>query len=326
MPSDFQLAVVSLSAIDSENGTFRITTNREVADLVSAFERVGLTNPPVLLTKDDGYLVVCGFRRIAAARDIGWTTIPARILPPDTDPVSCALFTISENSIERSLNLVETSRALSLIESLTGDKKKMVETARKAGLPGNPSLFTKMLPICRLPEPLQEGLLSGNLALPSVYLLSKLPPDTAVALTGFLTKLKLSLHKQRELIDILFEISKLEDISIESVLASREIDAIFNDEKTDLPQKSGRIREYLKQRRYPNLTKAQAEFEILKSDLKLGENVTLKAPPGFESNRFNLSFTFANPDDLENHLKTLEKLTQHNAFKTFLSSRDPRGH
>jgi ParB family chromosome partitioning protein len=322
MPSDFQVAVVPLSVIDSETGTFRITTNSEVKDLASAFERVGITNPPIVKSKGDGYLVVCGFRRIAAARDIGWETLPVRILPAGTGPVSCALLAISENCIERSLNLIETSRALSLIESLTGDMNEMAEIAHKAGLPGNLSLFRKMLSLSRLPEPLQKGLLSGNLALPSVLILSELPSDTAVALSDFLASLKLSLHKQRELIDIVVEISRREDCTIESVITSNEITAIFDDSKTDLPQKSGRIRSCLKQRRFPNLTQAQAEFERLKSNLKLGENVSLKAPPGFESNRFNLSLNFASPTEFKNQLKTLGKLMDDQEFIQFLSARD----
>jgi ParB family chromosome partitioning protein len=323
MPSDIQPAEVPLSAIDSENETFRITTNLEVGDLVSAFERVGLSNPPILKPQNDKYHLVCGFRRVSAARLVGWQSIPARILPDNVDPLSCALLAISENSIERSLNLIETSRALSLLASLSENMEAMAATARRIGLPGNRSHFQKIIPLCQLPKPLQTGLLSGALALPSVHLLSNLPSETAVPLSQFLADLKLSLHKQRELIDIVLEISKLEDLSVETVISSAEITDILEDPKADLPQKSGRIRRCLKQRRFPNLSQAQEEFDHLKSQLKLGENVSLKAPPGFESNRYTLSLTFGSPAELQSQMKVLGELSAHPEFNHLLTSRDP---
>jgi ParB family chromosome partitioning protein len=325
MPSEVYHASVPLSNIDSETDTFRITSNREVADLVAAFKRVGLSNPPILKNTDGGYAVVCGFRRVAAARCAGWQSLPARIMPGDTDLLTCALLAISENSIERDLNLIEMSRALTLLQTLIGDKGTLMETAESVGLPGNPSMMEKLLPLCRLPEPLQNGLLSGALALPSVLMLSRLSTETAIVLSEFLSGMKLGLHKQREFIDIIFEISKREECSIESVIASPDIVAIQSDPNTDPPQKTGRIREYLRQRRFPSLTRAQAEFHRLKSQLKLGSHVSLKPPPGFESNRYILSLSFASPVEFEAQRDILGELAKHREFIHLLSSRDPHG-
>jgi len=323
MTFEFHPEKVPLSAIDSEAQPFRITTKSGVDDLVSAFMRVGLTSPPILKPATGGYHVVCGYRRVTAARSIGWQSIPANILPEDTDALSCALLAISENSIERSLNLIETSRALSLLDSLIAEKEDLLETSAKFGLPGSPSLLKKILPLCRLPVPLQEGLLSGTLAMPVARMLSNLPTETAVAFAEFLITLKLSLHKQRELTDIVVEISKRDECSVVSVLTSPEICRILDDPDTDQPRKAGQVREYLRKRRFPSLTRTMAEFEALKGRLKLGENVSLKPPAGFESNRYTISLTVGSPAEFENQRKTLEKLAQHDEFIRLLESRNP---
>lgn len=323
MPFEYQPADVSLSDIDSGVEIYRITTNCDADDLASVIECAGLANPPILKPTANGYIIICGFRRIAAARSLGWRTISARLIDEDAAPLSCALLAISENCIERSLNLIETSRAVAILSSLIPEKNELQETAEKFGLPGNPSLLKKVLPLCRLPLPLQEGVLSGSLALPCIQMLSRLPAETSVVLAEFLTTLKLSLHKQRELIDIVQEISKREDCSIENILESPDICRIFDDPEADLPRKAALIREYLKKRRFPHLTRAETRFEELKSRLKLGNYVFLKPPPGFESNRYTLSMSFGSLTEFEAHRKTLEKISKQKDFVHILSSRDP---
>lgn len=323
MSFEYRQAEVFLSDIDSKIETFRITTNSSVEDLAHAMDRLGITRPPTLKTSANKHTVVCGFRRISAARSLGWRSISARILPEDADPLECALLAITENSIERPLNLIETSRALSLLSLLIKDRSKVLEAAEKAGLPGNVGLFKKILPLCKLPLPIQGGILSGSLALPSAHLLSRLPDETSVAVAEFLTNLKLSLHKQRELIDMVIELSKLEDCSIESILNSPEVCQLLNNPEMDLPRKAGKIREHLKKRRFPHLTQAQDEFKHLTGRLKLGEHVSLKPPPGFEGNRYTISLSFGNLPDFEKQIKILSKLAQNDEFVHLVRSRDP---
>lgn len=323
MPFKYELKSVALSDIDSAIDTFRITTKKRIDELISAVDRVGLTNPPILEQTPDGYVVVCGFRRIAAARSLGWLSIPARLAPEDASPLFCALLAISENSVERPLNPIETSRALFLLSSLIDDERELLKTAEKVGLPVNQSQIKRLLPLCSLPKLLQEGILSGSLALPSVQMLSDFPDDTAVLVADFLIMLNLSLNKQRELIGIIDEISHSGGESIESILGSSDIRQILQDPEADLPRKAGKIREYFKRRRFPHLSKAQTEFERFKSRLKLGENITLTPPAGFESNRYAISLSFGSMPEFEKQIKTLEKLSVDEEFGHLLCSRDP---
>lgn len=323
MHFEYRQVSVSLSDIDSENEAFRITTNSRIDDLAGAMDRIGLSTPPILRAGTVRQTVICGFRRIYAAKSLGWKHLPARILPEDVGPLSCALLSISENSIERPLNLIERSRAYSLLSTLIKDTGELVETLEKVGLPATPSLIDKMRPLCEMPWELQEGLIAGTLALPCAIMLSRLDNDTAVAIAVFVKNLKLSLHKQREFIDLVSEISKLEECSIESILASSAIHKILANPETDLPRKALKIRAYLKQRRFPHLFHAQEAFENLASSLKLGQSVSIKPPAGFESNRYTITQSFGSLAEFETQVNSLAQLAANKAFVQLLHSRDP---
>ena len=318
IPTKFDYRTVALNDINSEKAPFQITTNNAVKDLTDAFIQVGLLNPPVLTYRENRYVVVCGHRRVLAARSLAWETIPARILLSQNDPLICAYLAISENSIERPLNLIETSRALSLLRLFILDNKERYKVAGNLGLPSSPSLIKKIEPLCHLPQQMQNGILSGEISLPSALMLSKFQPKTAGLLSGLLSYLKLSLNKQKELIVIIQEIAIIEDCTVEDLIQSEKIQGILNDTEMDLPRKSGLVRNYLKRRRFPHISSTLDSFEKLKNSLSLGENASLKPPPGFESNHYNLTLSFSNISELNRHKQTLERLVQDDRIKLLL--------
>lgn len=319
IPSELENRIVSLSDIDLKQETFRITTNNAVEDLVCSFKRVGLINPPILMHQGTGYIVLCGYRRISAARATGWHTVPVRVLSPESNPLSRVMLAISDNTGERALNLIETSRALSLISSIVTDDETRNRIAGEVGLPENPVLLRKIEPLCRLPKPIQNGILSSDIAMPSALMLEKMPPETVGSLAAMLSKLKLSLSKQREFIDTLQEISARDDCTIEDILQSPDIRKITNDPDLNTPHKAGLIRNILKQRRFPHLSKAQASFNRFRKSLKLGNNLSLNPPPGFESSQYTITFSFSNLSDLEDHRKSLARLAKDERLKDLLS-------
>ena len=323
MPSDIEISSISLSDVALENQTFRITTDKDLSDITKSIKRVGLINPPVVISNGrSGLHIVCGYRRIKASIKLGCDRIPARLLPENTNGLSCALLSISENITERPLNQLEISRALSILKDQEPIREKFVAIAQSLGLPHTTSIINKMLPLCRLPEQLQGGIVSGALSLPTALMLSNFSEDNALLLGEFIIKLRLSLHKQREMLGLLEEIVINEDTSYRHVLSAEQISGIMDDPELDMPRKAGMIRSYIKKRRYPNLSEAQDAFEHMKGALKIGDNASLNPPPGFESNRYTFSFTFSSISDIKTQAETLNRLAENDALIRFLSERD----
>ena len=149
---------ISMDDIDAGDLTYRITTRSDVEDLLGSIQKIGLIQPPVL-AGGSGHAIVCGFRRIAACRKLGWTRITARVLEKTTDRFKIAQLSIADNALQRSLNLVETSRALNLLDDFGPDNQQRREAAEALGLPVNRSVVPAIKKVCRLPLPIQEGIL-----------------------------------------------------------------------------------------------------------------------------------------------------------------------
>ncbi len=85
----YRLKIVDLSEIDLGDDAFRITTERQVDDLMDSINHVGILHHPLLLKKEATYTIICGFRRIEACRRLNWSELEAMILGPDTMRLKC---------------------------------------------------------------------------------------------------------------------------------------------------------------------------------------------------------------------------------------------
>jgi len=63
--------LIPLADIDPRDERFRITTRRDSDDLHISIGRLGLQAEPLVLPGASGFVIVSGFRRIAACRGLG---------------------------------------------------------------------------------------------------------------------------------------------------------------------------------------------------------------------------------------------------------------
>ncbi|MGW8300677.1 MAG: ParB/RepB/Spo0J family partition protein [Desulfobacterales bacterium] len=304
--------------IDTKDLTFRITTRADIEDLLGSIQKTGLIQPPVLIENPGGYAIVCGFRRIAACRKLGWTRITARILEKSVDRFKTAQLSIADNALQRSLNLVETSRALKLLDDFGPDKQQRREAAEALGLPISGSLASAVKEICGLPLPVQEGILTDTINLSMALELGGLEPLTAEGLVRLFNQLKVGLNKQRELLLLLKEISQREQITISQLIAEKPLQEVLKTVEMDRAVKRQKVRSYLRQRRFPAITKAETEYRKWVKQLKLGNNINMIPPKDFEGNTFSMTLRFKNRQDLADLNKKIEKMILHPALRKIL--------
>ncbi|QTA89874.1 ParB/RepB/Spo0J family partition protein [Desulfonema magnum] len=337
----FPIFTVSLSCVDLEDCTYQITTETSVDDLSCSIESVGLMCPPLLINQrpetgnsnvgradfehcpqPGGFTIVSGFRRIAACHCLGWSDIEARILNADTQKLDCVKFAITENAFQRPLNLIEMSRAVYMLSVFFKEDKKLAEAASAIGVLANPSLVKKLKAVCLLPGAIQDNVLSDTISLSMALELGRLEADAGVAFAGLFETLKLSLNKQREIITRVREIALREDISILDVIMGDDFQEILNNEDLDRNQKARDIRFYLKQRRFPAITRTETAFEALVKELNLGKNVSLRPPRDFEGTVYNLNLSFKDLTELKACGVSVEKIIQNPAFDRWLKGTD----
>lgn len=313
IPLNPALAVqkVFLNQVDLANSTFRITTCTDLDKLEGSVQTLGLLHPPLLQSNAAGYTVICGFRRIAACQRLGWNKIPAMILEENFDRFELAQLAIADNALQRPLNLLESSRAVKLLSDACTDPKQLKKALQDLGLPFSPAVTAKFIKLCQLPSKIQEGILADTINISMALELGELDPKAAEALIDLFDMLKVGLNRQRELLWLLKEIAIREDIAIPQLVAEKAMQKIWRNPELDRAVKRQRIRSYLRQRRFPSISRAEKEYEKLVKQLKLGSRINLIPPKDFEGMTYMMTLRFDNHEELYHLKERFEKIIDH---------------
>jgi hypothetical protein len=307
MPSTEQ--TVLLERIRLEDKTFQVTTEGAIGALATSIARLGVMHPPVLLAVDPGYGVVCGFRRIEACKSLGLSRIPATLLSPGTDQLTCVQLAIAGNSLQRPLNLIETSRALVLLSGVYPDADDLRLAAGDLGLPDNFSAIHKLRQLSSLAPEIQDGVLSNVLSMAMALELGQMERSSGIGLSTLFGYLKLGLNKQREILTMIQEIAFREHLPVKDVLNAPELQQIMVHEKLDRSQKTVHLRQYLRRRRYPSITSVENDFEARVQSLDLESGVALIPPRDFEGTTFRFHLDFNNLVELQHRLFRLTEVS-----------------
>jgi ParB family chromosome partitioning protein len=300
--------------------TYHITTRSDIEDLTLSIRSIGLLHPPILQESSSGFRIISGFRRLRAYATNGWRELPARILPVDTRKLTCTRLAISDNALQRPLNLLEVSRSLNLLSRDIKDNKKLLKTASELTLADSIEQIQKILKLCQLIEPIQQAVVDGYLSLAMARLLGECEAAAASILVKIFRELKLGLNRQRELVTLLTEIAHREDSSVLNVLERLDITDILNSENTDAGFKSRTLRHYLRHLRYPNISSRTETFSHLCKKMALGRNVRLTPPKDFEGTTYSATIRFQNLEELKEGSKRLDEVVRNRGFKNFLES------
>ena len=309
---------ISLSAINSEDKTYCITTHADVHALAASIQQLGLIHPPVLKQHHSEYVIVSGFRRITACRKIGWSAISAGVLRSDVNNETCALYAIADNSLQRPLNLVEISRSLFLLSEYVKDQTQQLKFASELGLPAHRDHIKKIEKICQLPEPIQAAILGGTISLPVALDLLKFETDIGIDLVKLFDQLKIGINKQRELILLFNEIALREKIPLRRLLNEESIRQILDDPELDRVQKSRQMKHYLNQRRFPEIFNTKKKFENLVKSLELGDTMRLIPPKDFEGTTYILRLRFKTHSELAELQSKLDNILRNPDLKDYL--------
>ena len=309
---------ISLAHICAADATYRITTTDSIDDLKKSIAGIGLIHSPILHPTTAGYRIVAGFRRIEALRALGRVTLQARLLPDDSDESTRVNLAIADNSLQRALNPIESSRALNLLSSVAVDERHLIQMAAALSLPNNPALMAKHMTLTSMPAAVQHGVVSGELPLSMALELKKFDTKTAESLARIFTELRLGLNRQRELLTLLHEIAMREDRSIDALLVGSDVRGIIDNADLDNVRKSGRLRALLFRRRYPAISARAARFNDLVKALRLGSGVKLSPPGNFEGTVYTLSIYFDRKAQLVDRGKCIETLIRSDALGKFL--------
>jgi ParB family chromosome partitioning protein len=313
-----RLKSMPLNHIDTCDDTYRITTRTTVDDLLASIPREGVLNPPFVVKKSSEFAIVSGFRRIAACTKLGVEETPVRILEPNRSSLDYLRVAIADNTYQRPLDMIETSRSLHKLAVHFRTSRGLVETAASLGLPTNPAVVKKIQDLCLLPDIIQDAIMAGTISLSMAMDLKKLRPDCAVAFVKLFNEFKLSLNKQREIMSLVKEISRRDGISEQKLLEEEQLQHIVHNPDLDRNQKARQLRTHLRQRRFPRIVKAETEFEQQRKQLSLGNAINIIPPKDFEGLSYTITMSFSSIDNLQALYAKLGRIIKHPSLKKII--------
>lgn len=293
MESKARFGTVSVDEIDLTDQRFKVSTGGPSGPLEASIQIAGVVTPPILLQRGRSYAIISGFKRIVVCKKLKYKMIFAQIYDAETPLEHCVNVAIVENALLRELNFVEQGRIIQLLDQFYSDQSRLCKQATKLGLPINLDLVQKLRVVVQMNPVLQKALVEGHLALSVALQLKEMADDNMVdKIAMIFTKIGLSLNRQREFIDWLTAISNRDGISIIGLLEDNKLVKILNCTDTDRKQKTLQVRQYLKKKRYPEMTNAEKRYQEFLQRLNLGKGIQLIAPAHFEGPTYSLKIDF----------------------------------
>lgn len=308
---DFEITPVLIERINAGDLTFKITTKTEKTELARSIRAIGLLQPPVLVKTGRYFTIVCGFRRINACEALNITSIPARVLQSNCPKIICAQIAVSDNTSQRSLNIVEQSRAYALIKKFADRSTAWVKIVESSGLVSSQTAMDRIIPVAGMPVSMQDAILEGSIALPIALHINDLEDDDAMALCNLFRQVTTGLNIQRELLELISEISLRDDIAIARLLDQADLADAIGNVDFSAPQKVQHLRMVLRANRFPELSKAEAAYNRKVKMLKLNPRVQINPPRFFEGTTYRLSLTVDSRHQLKSLQSELDKLVHH---------------
>lgn len=319
----YQDMIISMSAIDTEDDTFRLGLSSDLEVLHASIQAVGLINPPVLRQQNStSYQIVCGFRRVMACKALGWPEVRSRVLKGSRGVLDCLKLAILDNRSHRQLNVVEQAIGIQKLTPHVPSRDRLQVLPSLLGFPKNEKVFSKLQALSQLPTPIQEGVIHEIVSLETSLDLSKFADDDALVLFGLFKELRMSQGKQRDVVALVQEIAMREGVEPKQVVQSKAVTAILHGPELNRNEKSAKIRAYLKRRRFPALARAEERFSKALKALKLDEHIHWTAPPYFEASLHTLRITFKSVREFNKRRKALDAMARNPALKRLLEPFD----
>jgi len=317
---DYQDMMISMSEIDTEDDTCSLNIGADFEPLVSSIRDVGLTNPPVLRKREDlKYQIVCGFRRVMACKALGWRELKVRVLQGTYTELDTLKLAILDNRSHRHLNTVEQARGIEKLSSILPKRNRLQALSSLLGFPQNEKVIRKLEALSRLSVAIQTGVTDGSVSFEAAVHLSEFSDEDALSFLNLFKRLKFSQSKQREVVALVGEIAIREELQPGEVLRSKDIRTLLDHPELNQNEKGSKVRAYLKQRRFPALTRAEETFSRELRALKLDEHMHWTAPSYFEGGAHTLHITFKSIKDFEERRKSLDAIAKNPALRRLLA-------
>ncbi len=267
---------------------------RELEELCQDIADHGLHRPILLWLVGEDIFVIAGQRRLLAAQDLGWETIPAQVLPTQTSLKEALILALRDNR-DRGWNSAELGLMWQFLCEKSPDDAPSL--ARLLGL-SSPKLQTWAAQAATLPTEFLAALAAERLDLETGARLASWPLADQLAVLHLFEQLLPSKQKKRLWLDYLEDHARREEVALTELLLSIEIQKVLESVlHQGRPAAEEQARRHLWAKRHPSLAELAQRRQKRLAALKIPKAARLELDPSLEDLSFTLTMTFSSVEE-----------------------------
>lgn len=314
---------VPLTEIALDERTFTVTYRPDMQALQRSVAQVGVLTPVQLRQPSDQPLlqVVCGFKRLLACQQTGHTSVPALVYSAaELSAQQAWLLALHDNLGCRLLNAVEKARLLlRLRQDLHYPQATLLqEFLPLLDLPPRADTLAAYYTLATLDDALQAAVVEGTLPLDTALWIGTHAAEDQQALLGLFTGLRVGQNRAREFATYIDELCQRDACSPAGLLNDLGVPALLAHPQLSGPQKLDSVRRLLHQARYPQFSTYEQRFQAAVRRLRLPPQISLRPPPYFEGQQYQVTLSFGQRQELQQYAQRLLEAAGHEALDELL--------
>ena len=300
-----KLVSVPLSEIDLHNRLtdFSLNPNGCPEKLLDSVKEVGIRHPISICSTNKPYKIISGHKRVQATIKAGLTSIPAFFVPTMDD----ALVTnLKENFALRHYSDIEKGCILNKLISEGFEEDTIIDLYMPLlELERSKKIFQDLILVEKISSELQKLLHRSNVPVKVFQVFFAWNNENQQAAEKFFTATRPGVNKWRDLLELIEEISRRDEISPKDIFFASATIETLKDKSLTPPQKYDRVHQALQQKRYPVLSDLKKQVLRALDEMKLDDKTRLKYDDAFESDEMKLELKFRDERELSQQVEKI---------------------
>jgi hypothetical protein len=304
---------IPIEEINFDDEEFRISEDLDSVSVLDSIRAIGQLNPVLLLDCSPHKVIVSGFRRVHAVKQLAKPAVLARLFPAETYNSQRAFeLAIWENLSHRQFNALEKARILFKLKNIfsVSDDELLKVYLPLLGLAPHEGVLKSYVVLHSVRPGLRKCLVEDHLTHSSVEKLANEPDHVQDRIASLMTGIRLSASMQKKVLELLEELSEMTGTALDGPLDNPEILAVLNSSRLSPFQKGEKLHAILYRLRNPRLSQALDRFTARKKRLGLPGSVRISPHPFFETSSLRVEFEAANTESFRELASALQKAAQ----------------
>ena len=273
--------------------------------LENSIKKSGINNPITILQKQNELILIHGFRRLEIAKKLNLSEVPVKIYTKDKSIEELLKESVLENTINIELNIYEKCKIIQILNTHFSNYDKYY-WQKLLELPLDKKYESTINSILQFPKEWIEFFINRSVPLKRIMIFSKIKE---IKILSKLLPLNIGLNKMEQMFQFLFEISRRDEITIESILDCINYETILKDPSIEKQNVVTILYEKLYNLRYPLQSEYLKKVDTKVKKIELINNIKINYDKTFERSGINFILNVNSETDLQNSIEWLKNNT-----------------